>query len=52
MGDAEAEARTEKRAGGVGRLTAHSTGAALAAAEGGPVNRARAGREGEKNDAG
>ena len=52
MGDAEAEARTKKRAGGVGRPTAHSTGAALAAAKEGPVSRARAGREGEKNDAG
>ena len=43
MGDAEAEARTEKGAGGAGRLTAHPTGKALATAEGGPVSGACAG---------
>ena len=52
MGEAEAEARTEKGAGGVGRPTAHPTGTDLATAAGGPVSGARAGRGGEPNDAG
>ena len=52
MGDAEAEARTEKGAGGAGRPTAHPTSAALDTAEGGPVSGARAGRGGETKDAG
>ena len=43
MEDAKAEAGTEKRAGGVGRQTAHPTFAASAPAEGVPVSRARAG---------
>ena len=52
MGDAEAEARTEKGSGGAGRLTAHPTGAASAGAEGGPVSRPCTGRGGETNNAG
>ena len=52
MGDAEAEARTEKGAGGAGRPTAHPTGAALAAVAGGLVSGARAGQRGEPNNSG
>ena len=52
MADKETEAKTEKGSGGAGRLTAHSTGAALSAAEGGPVSGARAGQGGETNGAG
>ena len=52
MGDAEAEARTEKGEGGAGSPAAHPTGADLAAATGGPVSGARASRGGEPNDAG
>ena len=51
MGDAEAEARKEKGAGGAGLPTAHPTGAVLAAAAGGPVSGDRAGRGGETNGA-
>ena len=51
MEDVEAEAGTEIRAGGAGRLTAHPIGATLAAVVGGPVSGARAGRGGEPNDA-
>ena len=52
MGNAEAAARTETGDGGVGHLEAHPTGAASAAAAGGPVSGDRASRGGRKNGAG
>ena len=50
MGDTEAEARTEKGAGDVGRPAAHPTGVDSAAAAGGPVRGDHAGQGGEPND--
>ena len=51
MEDEDAEEGTEQQAGGAGRPTAHPTGAASAAAAGGPVSGARASQGGELNDA-